>query len=1203
MFTKSDIYTTSGSTKLFNSWTSYVSKYDTSSFYNWEQDNLPLYDLEERTYELWEQAGFPTSSVPGFALTVSADTPTATLNADSTIFTTVSSCMAALPKIIRFPILIEIANFGDLGSLDLHNLRMEEEGSLEIINRGYSKVYEASSTVTTVVAAPTYNSWSPLVQEYTSEDVSSTLFNVLGTDTCTSALNLGIATLSAADDSRVTAINSFVYPKLSLRRAPLSVSLGWNGLFTGVANKFKAEPYENVNNTATDNTLLTLDMSATNQATGAAVLRGLIATSQNTGGSLYLNTFKKISVKNCDGPIFIRNFCVDGESGVDTGRDVGIEVTNSDVLLENCAASRCREAGFKFNNSKVVLSRSAFSYRNYKLDTVTSRSNTPGIGFHAINSDVSVSSFLSGTAAQEAANPMAGDFQASGDDVMVIASRNSIGFQLDNSRLVGGFARLFPSNEDSGGILSSELNTSCGIKLTNSQINLEGLIDVYGNDKGIISNLSKVEFTNLCVEDHTNEGVVAKNSEFFLKPMSTVPTNAGETSRKITDFNENGQHLVLQNQSTFDFEKVNHMPIRYGHTSFSGSHGAVSWDTGNACVPAISIEDSSDAKFVHTRIIARDATNSFANIPSYGLGARAIRNSSMTLFGTGSGCSYIWGPDGATYQQKVAGLYASENSEINLHGPTVIAQFGIDALAENQSTINICPPKVKDSWAYDVSGFDLQSQGNHTSVELHSTRACLVVNKNSTLNMLDLGTYNSNWPRTTIGDSIYNAGTDYPIGTFGTSSLIGSGSLQFYPNPNNVAANSESATVTTTVGSIPSLPIFTEKTAMNTFMVNDTIISGTPDFTSRGAISKGGVCVRAVEDSVVNVTNVHFPNGNQNSPLDGIIYNASGTTCDRLMIWNIADTSRFNAAFCSVSGMYPSEAGYHGPSALWGSGEGGSVVGGSREHRIASGAPAGTPDTGTLSVLDSFGAGSSVWVVPSGVSVNQENAYFYPVIQGTGISTIDQLGEVAGRLSQGGMNTSSLATYMYGASAAHTYNNQGLFRIYWSPKSSAKFLQNDASGYDLGTSAPGSFSGNVGPAYQIFSQGYNCSAPLSAMLLEGGGNASSIYPSLLKLSASGVLIAKDNPGVYDKLWTSGFYYCNEFLEDNPQQCMLDESASDTFANSKNASLGSSSRPKKVTLYRSRSDSAGNRGAEAYQGDNHYSVGYKSSNIFDLKRDD
>ena len=50
-FNQNDIYTSSGSLRVYNSWTPYVSKFDTSSFYNWEQDNLPLYDLEERTLQ------------------------------------------------------------------------------------------------------------------------------------------------------------------------------------------------------------------------------------------------------------------------------------------------------------------------------------------------------------------------------------------------------------------------------------------------------------------------------------------------------------------------------------------------------------------------------------------------------------------------------------------------------------------------------------------------------------------------------------------------------------------------------------------------------------------------------------------------------------------------------------------------------------------------------------------------------------------------------------------------------------------------------------------------------------------------------------------------------------------------------------------------------------------------------------------------
>jgi hypothetical protein len=58
-FTASDIYLTSGLASLTNSWTENVTKFNTSSMYNWEQDNLPLYDLDERTNYLWEKLGYP----------------------------------------------------------------------------------------------------------------------------------------------------------------------------------------------------------------------------------------------------------------------------------------------------------------------------------------------------------------------------------------------------------------------------------------------------------------------------------------------------------------------------------------------------------------------------------------------------------------------------------------------------------------------------------------------------------------------------------------------------------------------------------------------------------------------------------------------------------------------------------------------------------------------------------------------------------------------------------------------------------------------------------------------------------------------------------------------------------------------------------------------------------------------------------------
>jgi len=136
----------------------------------------------------------------------------------------------------------------------------------------------------------------------------------------------------------------------------------------------------------------------------------------------------------------------------------------------------------------------------------------------------------------------------------------------------------------------------------------------------------------------------------------------------------------------------------------------------------------------------------------------------------------------------------------------------------------------------------------------------------------------------------------------------------------------------------------------------------------------------------------------------------------------------------------------------------------------------------------------------------------------------------------------------------------------------------------------------------------------------GSVNASSYYPELVTLAGN-----PSDPGAngrdaggwginnsFHSLSSQGFYYCKQFLADNPTQCMLDESASNTFANSKSASLGWSGRPKRVTLYRSRANNAENIGSEAFSGKviddkatgtpRTTGIGVKSADIFDLKRD-
>ena len=1179
-FNPNDIYTSSGSVMLYNSWTPYVSKYDTSSFYNWEQDNLPLYDLEERTYELWEQDGFPTSGVTGFALTVSADTPAATLAANNNIFTDLSSCIAAIPKIVRFPVLVEVANFGDLGDLELHNFRIEEGGSIEIINRNFGRVYNASGNCHLTVGTPTYNASHALMTTVSSLDLSTTY-------TDTSCLHISSTVLSAADDERVPNQGySFFYPRHNLRKAPLAVAFDSATPFTGTANEFSFAPYENISN-SDDLTRATLDVSATNQATAAQVYRAQLGNEEklSVGGNTYFNRCSKISVKNCDGPIYIRNFFADGE----TTRKNAIEVTNSDVLLEDCAGVRAQEAGFKFNNSKVTLSRSAAAYRNYNLLTTTTRQATTGYGFHAVNSEVLVSSLPT-----PLNTAYAGDTGGSGVDCVIMASRNYAGFVLDNSKLTGGVQRLAATDPLQGSIIGSELNTGYGFLLNNSQMDIKGLLDVYGDDKGIQADGSKVTFQNLCIDAHSNEAIRCKNSAFLFDSPDS-PLAAGQLDRKQLDMSANGQHIDLMKNSSFGFRRKNNIPTTYGNTKFKVSHGVIKWGgANNSPLPALSVNDGSNLDLLHAYVDVSGTSENIANVPSYGRAIKATANSKVSCFGSKTGCTFVFGPAGITYQSKMAGVYADNASEINLHGPTAIGQFGVDVLVENNSTINIEPARSRDAFGLEVSAFDLSSQGNHTSVELHATRACLVANKNSTINMADLGSFPENWARTSTGNGMLTVGFDYPINTFNTSAYTSSGSLQFYPNPQDTSAIDFYDLDDLAAGAsfiAPDPPIFSETDYINRFFTTENIINTALVPANIAKITQGGVCLRATEDSVVNVKNVHFPIGTNAGPLDGLYYTTSGSDCDKLMIWNIADSSRLNASFLSVSGMWPGSTDYHGPSSIYASSVDG-TNGGNAYDIPASGAPINTPDTGSLSVLDAFGAGSSVWVVPSGVTVNNPFDAFYPV-SGGGDSNIND--ETAVSLGQAGINVSGGTTYKYG-STPHTSNNQGVFRIYWTPKSSSKVLQTDLSGYLKGEHPGEDFSGVVGPAYQTFSQGYNCSAPLSAVLT-GATNASGDYPDLLKLSDD-----SNGDGVPDKLWTSGFYYCSEMLEENPTQCMLDESAGGTFANAKNASVGMSGRPRKVTLYRSRSDDPDNRGSEAYVGDASGSLGFKSAAIFDLSRD-
>jgi len=1140
-FNKNDIYTSSGNVMLFNAWTPYVTKFDTSTFYNWEQDNLPLYDLEERTYELWEQQGFTTSAgVPGLALTVSADAPALTLQQNRNIFTDLSSAIAAIPKVVRFPVLVEVANFGDLGPLELNNFRIEENGSIEIVNRNFSRILNASSTSHVAAAPPNFNQFIDMTSQISALDISATLSD-------TSCVHIQTPVLSSTVDARSNRNNNFIfYPRIDAtsRFAPLHASFNLvnTTVFPGTSNVFGINPFEN---TVNDTTISTLDISGFNNFTGNFLARTAFTVGLNLGGNYYGNKCTKIKVQNCDGPIYIRNFLVNSTTGNPAktqNQNVGIEVNNSKVVLENCASVRNKEAGFKFLNSAVTLSRSAFSYRNYE-GTETTRVPEKGVGIHAINSEVTLSSLASSSLDD------VGDYQASGRDALFVASRNTKGIVLDNSKLIGGVQRT-TENRVTGGALVSELNNLVGIELNSSFADVKGLIDVYGNKKGIVCEGSVFSYEDLTVDGSQEQGILANNSTLTFDSDSEI----NDGNRSQLDFSGNSVHVDLASNSKFGFKPKDNAVTSYGYTKYRNAFG------GSAALKAAK---NSVLDLYKANILVTDSTND--NQTVFGRGVLATEGSTARLTGALTAATYIVGPNEYRKQKSLAGAVADAASKIFFHGPTAVAQFGVDVLAMNNSVATFEPRRAPESRVPDAS-FGVSAPGNHTSVELHSTKACIVADNNSTITMKDLGAYPANWGTGLSGGVLLGevAPTDPEFASF--SSIVSAGSMQFYANPDDIVSVTASS-----LDAIPNAGV-TPKTVNNTAQLNAIIFNrqlGLPTYGSPGVdgsqqFSVGGMCVRALGNSVVDVENVHFPFPFNASPADGLYYDVNGELCDKFGIWNIADQSKLKARYLSVSGLHPIDGIQHGPSAIYISSVGG-------ENFPGNGAPSGTPDTGTLSILDAFGAGSSVWMIPKGVDVNSDFDRFAPIPDTISVEEAKQLGGA-------GINVSGTETYTFGVSGA--YNNRGPFRIYWSPKASAKLL---AGGPDLSS---------LGEAYQIFAQGYNCSAPLSALPPNGEINASAYAPDLLKLSYD-----SDGDGVPDSLWTSGFYYCAEILEENPTQCVLEESAADTFANARNASVGLAGRPKKTTIYKADQS----RASETYQGDT--VRGFKSATVFDLSRDD
>lgn len=1136
-----DLYSTSGSAKLFGCWTDHVTKFHSGSFYNFEQDNLPLYDLDDRTELLWEQLGYPTSAIPGMVLLVSADAPMGEIGCNRNIFPDLSSLTKVLPKYINYPMIIEVANFGELGNLDLTDITMGPSGSLEIINRlTYAPPVLSGiecSGQNAVTGGP-HGDYSTLwndIQTKSSDSLWKFFTNTA--NSAPSSVLLGAPVFAATAPNVDSRISTDPVYKAFYGSRPTGTYTGMEFGRLSVADLDVPSVFNTTGTTVTATVFeegagdeVTLyDPSAFSQVGGYSFSNelyrdyvanfGLAPGADNTLRLVaYGNYLDRIVVSNCNGPIYIRGFFCKGDGSTDK---IGVDVKDSTVNFETLAVDHFVDKGIRIKNSTVSFMRDLFVNRCYGLDSSNKRLskewliNSQGYeaprddsaGIEAVNSEL-----FFDTTEEHTSNLGSGTFLA-GLYLRVI-SRNSTGLRLINSTVRGGKPKEVATiNSVSGSmyadILSIEGNANYGIEMHNSNFRFDGRLEVYHNTRGIKSIHSELELEEFTIEKNHLYGIKIEDTQvtYNINGISAVDRydynsttlNPQSTFKKqyMYKFDSNGQHIVMTNSNFKPMRYNGGMEKYYGRMIFLDAHGITN-DTVGSFLPSVDL-DSSLLEVIHGSYFRGGETDKIAK----GAHVLAKNNSEYVSLGTASSMgAYLGGTGNPNYAQMkyYVALCAENNSTLRFRGPNVIWDGAVNVYANKNSNI-IFEPHKKQNGEFDLSGFTLTDPKNHTMIEMKGYNSCIVVDNNSNLTVEDLGDYHVHWSDDYIADTNYNTSTLLNFAPYTSA-----GFFQMYPNPNEVGAYSD-------------FPQVLEGRGTSCRMTADGdrfYFGGTGPWTSDPyaltGVTQGGMCLRALNNSNVRVRNVHFPCGWWNA--SSVYYNVSASDefCSRTFIWNIANNSTLHLDHVSVSGVYPASAGYHGPSAIYFSAAGAANYG----------APSSTPDTSSLSVLDFFGCGSGInaWYLPNG-------------------------------------------TYtQYGQS---TFENQGPFRLYVGVDSMANSLVH---------------GGGTGAIQQIYAQGYNPSG--SAFCV---ADTSATYGKLIKISE-----------VDGTLTASGFYYGNEFVFCDPNSILLDESGSNFFANAKNGAMGSSNRPQICTIYSAKTTRYGeSRNAAA----GIVGKGFRSCNLFDL----
>ena len=823
-----------------------VHKFDASAFYNWEQDNLPVLDLETRSNVLRQYLGL--TDVSGVTLTVSSDAPKSASSLG--VYQTVQDALEVVPRRLRFPLLIEICDFGNLGDLTIADIHCEGNGALQIEGRQFSDA--VTLTVADTVSAGNYG---PSATQTLPLTVSSTNLKNGFQNASSTNLALNCASVEGWDRYSRTFVtrtpdSQTQTQALLFKPQPSTDTFVIGGAF---GNRYNVSAY----GTREESTVALDPDPRTSNGSGESLLtaRDALEANDNVSVAAWGTHFNKIEIKNCS-RVKLKNICVDSASGSDNKFpntlvylcDTGLDVKNSNILLENFAATRFRKSGISLQNSTASVAGNFIVYRIYERNRDETKGKE-GAGVYCVDSSL-------------AFDTSAGDGTELRGHRIRALSKCGVGLHAINSTITGG-AVSTGTVKNAGSIdtdtfrLYIHSNTT-GVKLVNCVYDVDGRTSVFCNIRGFDCAQSTLRFQQFSVDYNQEEGFYLDNTNLIYgKDAATLETGVSGTVARAFTCDYNGINLHVDKNSSVgypaDLQYVPTLDMWGGTTTANWAitnHGATDIDSFKS--PSILVSQNSNAELVNLSV-AGDARAT--GVPGACVQARS--NSNVTLRGT-SKSHTILGSLGSVILKKnwtTAAAGAIENSQITFTGPTKISRFGIGVLAQNNSKVSFVPPSVEyNHFVPAKTRFQLSSTANHTRLDVHANRACLVANDRSTIQMQSLGG-NSLDP-----DNSINSSQSYDFSS--TFAECTSGSFVRFC-PNGFTEQLESSFYT--AANFDQFTRTTDGLADQDHNINTT----------------GGMCVRAVGSSKVDVDLVNFKvEGELQSDVSGVCYNYNGTGCE-----------------------------------------------------------------------------------------------------------------------------------------------------------------------------------------------------------------------------------------------------------------------------------------------------------------------------------